>query len=76
MKPRHKQIIQRRAAQRAARPTQEEIARLAYQLYERDGKPDGKDLEHWFNAEAMMESQFGSGRDHTEHDFSRTTGDE
>ncbi len=56
--------------------THEEISRLAYALYEREGKPDGKALEHWFNAESMGEGNFGYGNDHTEHDFSKTTGDE
>jgi hypothetical protein len=54
----------------------EEIAQLAYALYEKEGKPDGKALEHWFNAESMMEGNFGYGKDHAEHDFSNDTGDE
>lgn len=58
------------------KPKHKDISRLAYHFYERDGKPEGKDLEHWFNAESMMESQFGYGSDHTEHDFSKATGDE
>jgi hypothetical protein len=56
--------------------THQEISRLAYQLYEQAGKIPGRDLEHWFNAEAMAESTFGSGQDHTEHDFSQTIGNE
>ena len=59
-----------------AKPTHEEISRLAYHLYEREGKPDGKDLEHWFNAESITESNFGYGNAYAEHDFSKTTGDE
>jgi hypothetical protein len=54
-----------------AKPTYEKIARLAHDLYEREGKPDGKHLDHWFNAESMIESTAGYGNDHTEHDFSR-----
>lgn len=53
--------------------THEEISRLAHALYERDGRPEGKALEHWFNAESMNEGNFGYGRDHTEHDFSEDT---
>jgi len=53
--------------------THEEISRLAYALYEQEGKPEGKALVHWFNAESMSESQFGYGRNHTEHDFSKDT---
>lgn len=59
-----------------AKPTHQEISSLAYHLYERAGKPHGKDLEHWFNAESMAESTFGYGQDHTEHDFSQTIGNE
>ena len=49
--------------------THEEIARLAHTLYERAGRPEGQNLEHWFNAEAMTEANFGYGKTHTEHDF-------
>lgn len=76
MKMRHTRKVEKSPARRIVKPDPEETARLAYELYERDGKPDGKHLEHWFNAEAIMESQFGSGSDHTEHDFGKTTGDE
>lgn len=51
----------------------EEISRLAHKLYERAGRPQGKDLEHWFNAESMTEANFGYGNSHTEHDFSVET---
>jgi hypothetical protein len=74
MKPRKSTLTRKPSA--AKKATHEEISHLAYALYEREGKPEGKDLEHWFNAESMCEGNFGYGRDHTEHDFSRTTGDE
>jgi hypothetical protein len=61
-------------AGKTAKPTYEEIACLAHHLYERDGKPNGKHLDHWFNAESMIESTAGYGKDHTEHDFSKTIG--
>ena len=64
------------AAERRVKPTREEISRLAYQLFEREGRPNGRHLDHWFNAESMAENNFGYGRDHTEHDFSRTTENE
>ena len=64
------------AAERRVKPTHEEISRLAYQLFEREGRPDGRHLDHWFNAESMVENNFGYGRDHREHDFSQTVGDE
>ena len=35
----------------------EEIAKVAYELYERDGKQDGKDREHWLEAERIVEAR-------------------
>lgn len=35
-----------------ARPSEEEIARSAYSLWEREGRPNGRDTVHWFQAEA------------------------
>lgn len=54
----------------AGKPSHQDISLLAHSLYEQAGKPDGKELEHWFNAEAMTEANFGYGKSHTEHDFS------
>ena len=34
----------------------EEIAKVAYELYERDGKQDGKDREHWLEAERIVKA--------------------
>lgn len=49
----------------------DDIARLAHSIYEKEGGPEGKHLEHWFNAESMIEANFGYGECHTEHDFSK-----
>jgi hypothetical protein len=35
-------------------PAGEDIASLAYAIWEEEGRPDGKDLEHWLKAEAQM----------------------
>ena len=74
MKTHETKTAHKSKTERTTRPTHEEIARLAYHLYEREGKPDGKHLQHWFNAESMFESNFGYGEDHVEHDFSKTDG--
>lgn len=58
--------------QQRKKPTHEEISRLAFQLFEQDGAQHGKDLEHWFNAESMIESNFGYGDSHTERSFDFT----
>lgn len=34
----------------------EEVARRAYALWEAEGKPEGRQLEHWLQAEREVES--------------------
>lgn len=36
-------------------PTYEQIARLAYELWLRDGQPTGRDREHWLAAERALQ---------------------
>ena len=38
----------------AAAPTDEQIAALAYSIWEQEGRPEGRDLEHWRAAEAQL----------------------
>ena len=33
---------------------QDAIRRQAYALWERDGRPDGRDVEHWLRAERLV----------------------
>ena len=35
-------------------PTHEEIAACALRIYEMEGRPEGKSLEHWLQAEAQL----------------------
>ena len=35
-------------------PTYDDIARRAYQIYEREGRVAGRDLENWLAAEAEL----------------------
>lgn len=35
----------------------QEIAERAYQIFEREGRPDGQDQEHWFRAERELQSE-------------------
>ena len=42
-------------------PTQDEIKQLAHRLWEEDGRPEGKDVEHWRKAAAMLESGQSAG---------------
>ncbi len=36
------------------RPSQEEIAKRAYELFEQSGRKPGRDLENWLTAEAQL----------------------
>lgn len=36
---------------------EEEIRRIAYKLWEEDGRPEGRDLEHYFRAEAIWKER-------------------
>jgi hypothetical protein len=35
-------------------PSQDEIAAYAYKLWEAEGRPNGKDLDHWLQAKAHL----------------------
>lgn len=37
--------------------TEEEIKRMAYKLWQEEGQPDGKHLEHYFRAIRILEEQ-------------------
>ena len=37
-----------------SKPTQEEIAQRAYEIFVQRGRPQGHDLEHWLEAEAEL----------------------
>ncbi|MGD0588608.1 MAG: DUF2934 domain-containing protein [Thermoplasmata archaeon] len=35
----------------------DEIRRMAYNLWEKEGRPEGRAFDHWLRAEAMWDSQ-------------------
>jgi len=35
--------------------TEEQIREVAYAIWEEEGRPEGKDLEHWFTAKQALE---------------------
>lgn len=43
-----------------------EIAKVAYELYVRDGRQHGKDREHWLEAEKIVRARHASGERMTE----------
>lgn len=36
-------------------PTREQIAELAHSIWEHEGRPEGQDLEHWRQAESILQ---------------------
>jgi len=38
-------------------PTHEEISACALRIYEMEGRPEGKAMEHWLQAEAQLTSE-------------------
>jgi Protein of unknown function (DUF2934) len=39
------------------KPTHEEIAAAAQRIYEAEGRPEGRAMEHWLGAEAQLVAQ-------------------
>ena len=37
-------------------PTPEQIAARAYAIWEGEGRPQGRDMEHWFQAEMLLKA--------------------
>ncbi len=35
-------------------PSEAEIARLAYEIWEMEGRPEGRDLDHWMMARKQL----------------------
>jgi hypothetical protein len=52
----HKRV-QAGTATEKARPDRKEIARVAYELFERRGRVDGHHLEDWHAAQAIVRSR-------------------
>jgi hypothetical protein len=46
----------------ASEPKHEEIAALARSIWEKNGRPEGRDIEHWLLAESQIRQQRASTR--------------
>ena len=42
--------------QRILQPTSEQIARAAYLIWEQEGRPQGRDVTHWLQAERQLKA--------------------
>ncbi len=43
-----------KSSEKEFKPNGAEIAALAYQLFEQEGRPHGRDVEHWLQAEVLL----------------------
>ena len=48
-----------------------EISKMAYEIYESEGRPDGRDLDHWLKAEQVVRSRSGREESHIAPDEGR-----
>jgi hypothetical protein len=46
-------------------PTQEEIAVRAYEIYEAAGRPEGRDGDHWLEAEQELKEKYAQATHRT-----------
>ena len=51
----HRRTLVKECEQAAGDP--QEVARVAYELYEQSGRQDGRDWEHWFAAERLVKTR-------------------
>ncbi len=51
-----KQQSSKKSGTSSKKVNQGKIAQIAYQLWEKEGREDGKDLDHWFEAERILRS--------------------
>lgn len=54
--------IKVRGGEKRHKASYNEIAAMAYQLYEEEGRPHGRDQEHWFRAEEIVDRRGKDGR--------------
>lgn len=52
----------------SAHPSSETISRRAYELWEQEGRPEGNDMRHWFQAEQELAGR--NGRNGAEREVS------
>jgi hypothetical protein len=45
-------------------PSKNEIAFVAYKLFEEEGRPHGRDFEHWIRAEQLLKTNDAETKQH------------
>jgi hypothetical protein len=51
---------------------EDEVRLIAYQIWEEQSCPEGRELEHWFKAEAVWQERQGQIQHTAKHQPSRT----
>lgn len=51
--------MKRKSAPKLPQPTEAEIQHAAYLIWIEDGRPTGRDLEHWLTAKEMLTHRHG-----------------
>jgi hypothetical protein len=54
-----------------AAPTQDAIARRAYEIWESEGRPDGRAADHWFRAVQQLNTRRSEPAEESEETSSR-----
>ena len=55
----HSGIIANAATSGQIGPSKEQIGDLAHRIWEAEGRPEGREVEHWAEAEARLRALFG-----------------
>lgn len=50
--------MEKRNTRRLAMPTHDEVAAFAHLIWEKEGKPEGRHLQHWHEAEAQLKADY------------------
>lgn len=61
-KPSHESEAQSTLDAPGAHPTHEEIAIRAYEMYEAEGRQEGRDGDHWLAAEQELRTMYAAQR--------------
>ena len=55
-------IMATAAAADLIKPSSEQVADLAYRIWDAEGRPNGRDVAHWLEAEAKLSALFSQTR--------------
>jgi hypothetical protein len=59
--PNHPSAVKRKSAAKIPEPSEAQIKHAAYMLWIEEGRPEGRDLEHWMVAKEMLWHVHGRG---------------